>query len=350
MVVVNYLRILKPRITFFELTVIFLLLFSSVLHIFFSPYFNAVNYFKFILIFVFYFLGVNGIGQGIVKFKIVLFPLLLFPVMCAIQYLYNAHVLLDTTGPVFFFSNRNNAIAYVLVSVFVLLSFTNLIKKPVFYIVAPVLLFNTIGAMVSFILSYLAINVRWRVMNVLKLFIFSVFLYFLYFSVDIPILERVRVIFSGVINFFSVYNLSDIKNVDFGDIAQLQGGSSDVSTFFRLKQWGEILHIMSMDWLLLFPGWGMAASESLTSMSLVPHNDWLRVLFELGVLNFIAFLIINIRILFFLVKFDSILASVFLTVIIYMFSENLITNYLVVSFLYYSCGVVINNENTKRRA
>ena len=88
-------------------------------------------------------------------------------------------------------------------------------------------------------------------------------------------------------------------------------------------------------------GYGMNASMIQTSIGLVPHNDWLRVLYELGFISFVIFLILNAKIYFALLKLDKFLSVIFLTIMIFMLSENLINNFLSMSLLYFSSGYVL---------
>jgi hypothetical protein len=154
---------------------------------------------------------------------------------------------------------------------------------------------------------------------------------------EIPTLNRLYNVYQGAESFFSTHSLRDVADVSYGDYTVLQGGNQDVSFFFRLKQWLEIFFIMvdGEGWKVIF-GYGMEASETLTTIGLVPHNDWLRILFELGLLSFTCFLLLNLALFKKIYSIDKCLATLYLTLLIYMFSENLINNFLITSFLYFS--------------
>jgi len=250
---------------------------------------------------------------------------------------------------VFFFSNRNNAIAYTLVCIFVITALTNKLKKTFLVTTIVILFYGTLGALAAFLFSYFVVVFKWNAKAWVKL-LFLIFASFLLFTYsELAIIDRVKTVSMGVVNFFKIYSFSDLKRIDFGQIVLMQEGSKDVSLFFRLKHWGEIIAIMLENYWYFFSGWGMGAAVKLTSMELVPHNDWLRVLFELGVFNFIAFLMLNFVIFSKLKEYDRFLSVLFLTLCVYMFSENLINNFLIISLLYFTSGLLIKNENFKCR-
>ncbi len=346
----NWYVLNKISLTIAELILLIFLLIGCCLNIIFSPHFEIANFIKFIFIFLIYFLAKNGVKRnGPINKKLYIFPLIIFPIICFLQYIYDSKVLGETTEKVLFFSNRNNAIAYTLVCIFVVTSLTNNIKKTFLITTVVILFYGTLGALVAFLFSYLIVVFKWNAKAWFKLFIMmSLFALLLIYS-DLTIVDRIKTVAMGVINFFEIYSFSDLKRVDFGQIVLLQEGSTDVSLFFRLKHWGEIIVIMTENYWYFLSGWGMGASVSLTSMELVPHNDWLRILFELGIFNFISFSILNFIIFFKLKRYDKFLSVLFLTLCVYMFSENLINNFLIISLLYFTAGILIRNENFKRR-
>lgn len=350
LILLNWKVINRMSLSVSELILLICLFVGCSFNIIFSPNFELANFIKFIFIFLIFLLAKNGIKRnGPINFKLCIFPLIVFPIICFFQYIYDSKILGETTKAVLFFSNRNNAIAYTLVCIFVITALTNKLKKTFLVTTIVILFYGTLGAFVAFLFSYFVVVFKWNAKAWLKLLFLSLAFILLFVYSELAIIDRVRTVVMGVVNFFEIYSFSDLKRIDFGQIVLLQEGSKDVSLFFRLKHWGEIIAIMLENYWYFFSGWGMGASVTLTSMELVPHNDWLRVLFELGVFNFVAFLILNYHIFSKLKKYDKFLSVLFLTLCVYMFSENLINNFLIISLLYFTSGLLIKNENFKCR-
>ena len=95
-------------------------------------------------------------------------------------------------------------------------------------------------------------------------------------------------------------------------------------------------------------GFGVGSSVRVSDLRLVPHNDYLRLLFEFGIVT--------------LAGFVAMLALVFarlrrrwetvplLAVAIYLFSENLVTNYTAMAFFFFSAGVLAERVGRERAA
>jgi hypothetical protein len=103
-------------------------------------------------------------------------------------------------------------------------------------------------------------------------------------------------------------------------------GTTDMSAFFRITHWTNIWQIYSS----LGPGgilFGYGASQTgvLTVLPLPPHNDYLRVLAEYGLLNFLVFVVFVFSIVFSLK--DRAAKIMYTVLLIYFLSENLIDNF-----------------------
>jgi hypothetical protein len=335
---VKFAKQLDLRFSKLDLLLVFLLSLGALFQFFFAPYPKLSDYIKFILIFVLYFMGKNegGIVDRGAK-NIGVFLLILLPIICLFIYLLNG----ESIRRILFFSNRNNVVAYCFVCFFILFYLGKLGKYPHVIVIFFVSLFNTLGALLSYtisiFLSYSRFNFK-MLLFITSVIIFSILLF--NYS-ELAIVERIKIAITGISQLFSHYSLSDMANVSYGDYVKLQGGSSDVSLFFRIKHWSEIVSIMLNGDLASFGiGSGMNASMALTSIGLVPHNDWLRILFELGLLNFLAFLILNLFIAFKIYYIDRFLFVVFITFNMYMFSENIINNFIITSMMYYTAGLI----------
>lgn len=338
--------------------IIYILFFGSLLHVFFSPYFLVQDWIKFLSVFLFFYIGKSSTRFTCTCFTllpktyyacVVVFLTLLIPILGVVFYLYQYFILGDSTGKVMFFSNRNNAIAYTFACMF-MLSILGFSSRLIYILSFTfVVLYGTLGALLALVLSYCLVNLRIKLTNII-VFVFVVFVVFvLFFYVDLPIFFRVQSNFLGLEQFFQYYTPSDIATLSLGDLAELQGGNTDVSMFFRIKHWLEILFIINSNYFFILPGWGMGASVYLTSASLVPHNDWLRVLFELGLLNFIAFGCLFFLCLNKLRRISKVATCLFLCLNIFYFSENIINNFLVTSFLYLSVGTLFSREYIANR-
>jgi hypothetical protein len=118
---------------------------------------------------------------------------------------------------------------------------------------------------------------------------------------------------------------SQISSMSFAKLVQLTG-STDLSAFFRLIHWSNVLDLYSTGGIgtLLF-GYGAGQTAILTYAALVPHNDYLRILAEYGPFNLIIFVS-------FLLYIRSGLTTgatkvLFVVLCIYFFSENLLDNF-----------------------
>lgn len=331
-----------------EVLIIYFLFFGGVSHILLSPYFYFVDYLKFIFIFILYFIGLKQNKSRPVHFLSYFIPLWVVPCASLLVYLFSSIILGSSNEPVIFFSNRNNAAGYVLASLLVFWVMCGNTKKFTLISIAFLILFNTLGILIAFFASIFLSKLKFSVRNLFLILFASSFTIAVFVYSDLAIVERLRVVFYGINSFLASYSLSEISSMSFGDFVALQDGSSDISLFFRLKHWAEILFLILSQPMYLFSGWGMNASQTLTSMNLVPHNDWLRVIFELGVLNFIAFFILNVSILAKINRSEFVFIVV-MSFNVYFFSENIINNFLITSFLYYTVGVYLNNENIKYR-
>jgi O-antigen ligase len=97
-------------------------------------------------------------------------------------------------------------------------------------------------------------------------------------------------------------------------------GSTDMSAFFRIGHWSNIWQIYSSQGLggILF-GYGANQTWVLTVLPLPPHNDYLRVMAEYGLLNLLVFV-------------------PFTVLLIYFFSENLLDNFTSMALFFSNAG------------
>lgn len=307
-------------------------------HVIYAPFVSYIDVLKFLFIFVVYLIGKNAgaVDERFYQNKTIAIFIFGFIPLFSFIVFYLAE---NNTHTVLFFSNKNNAVAFCLTcAILAKVMFPKLNSTLIyFYCIIFVIGFNTLGALLAFVVALLLVNVKFTWRNIVSLILVTVIFALIALYGEIPTLNRLSNVYQGANNFFSTYSLRDVADVSYGGYMALQGGNEDVSFFFRLKQWLEIFFIMvdGEGWKVIF-GYGMKASETLTTIGLVPHNDWLRILFELGLLSFTCFLLLNLVLFKKIYRIDKCLATLYLTFLIYMFSENLINNFLITSFLYFS--------------
>jgi len=118
---------------------------------------------------------------------------------------------------------------------------------------------------------------------------------------------------------------STVSRMSFKELVQLTG-TSDTSAFFRIIHWTNIWELYSTQGLgvLLF-GYGAGQTGLVAYMPLPPHNDYLRVLAEYGLLSFLVFVSFLVSIAT-SIKLPA-AKIIFNVLLIYFFSENLIDNF-----------------------
>jgi hypothetical protein len=118
---------------------------------------------------------------------------------------------------------------------------------------------------------------------------------------------------------------STVSRMSFKELVQLTG-TTDVSAFFRIIHWTNIWELYSTQGLrvLLF-GYGAGQTGLVAYMPLPPHNDYLRVLAEYGLLSFLVFVSFVISIAT-SIKLPA-AKIIFAVLLIYFLSENLIDNF-----------------------
>jgi O-antigen ligase len=103
-------------------------------------------------------------------------------------------------------------------------------------------------------------------------------------------------------------------------------GTTDLSGFFRVIHWTNIWEVYSSKGFgtILF-GYGIAQTPDLTVLKLGPHNDYLRLLVEYGLINLAVFVCFLLHVLLNLKA--GLTRVLFMVLLIYFFSENLIDHF-----------------------
>ncbi|WP_298952498.1 O-antigen ligase family protein [uncultured Methylobacterium sp.] len=126
-----------------------------------------------------------------------------------------------------------------------------------------------------------------------------------------------------------------VASMPYKELVQLTG-ATDLSAFFRLIHWSNILDLYSSGIDTLLFGYGAGQTPALTFAGLVPHNDYLRILAEYGPASLFVFVcfLVHVR-----GSLDSGPAKVlFLVLCIYFFSENLIDNFTSMALFFAHAG------------
>jgi O-antigen ligase len=120
-------------------------------------------------------------------------------------------------------------------------------------------------------------------------------------------------------------NPSTVARMTYRQLIELTG-TTDLSAFFRIIHWTNILDYYSTHGIgvILF-GYGAGQTGVVAYMPMPPHNDYLRVLAEYGLFSFLVFFVFVVSIVI-SIKLQP--AKILFTVLlIYFLSENLIDNF-----------------------
>jgi hypothetical protein len=246
------------------------------------------------------------------------------------------------------FANRNNAAVYAIT----VLGLLTVIRGQPIGGVWGVLLFVVVGAMFLTLGVFLAVVLalalmvgRRRELVLLGLLLlvgvlgYGIAPEFGPFKRITPVLDSVRLLLEGRI---------DLHTVTFGDLVVLLK-TQDLSFLFRLKHWTDLWVLFSnadiYQWLF---GQGLGSSVWLSELRLVPHNDYIRVGFELGLVTLAAWIVMLVAVM---VRCGRRWETVpLMVVVIYLFSENLINNYVAMAFFYFSAGAVAERVGAMKKA
>lgn len=243
------------------------------------------------------------------------------------------------------FANRNNAAVY---AVTVLALVAAILGRPVRSLIlfmAAGVMFGTLGVLLAVVIALALTVARPRELLVLGLLIVAAGAGYLIWPEEkpfvrfTPVIDSIRYIVDGRIK---------LHSTTFGELVLLLK-TQDLSFVFRLKHWVDLLAVWSAadvyHWLFGF-GVGSAVRES--DLRMVPHNDYLRLLFEFGLVTLAAF-VAMLALVF--VRLGRRWETVpLLAVAIYLFSENLVTNYTAMAFFFFSAGVLAERVARERAA
>ncbi|SED08134.1 hypothetical protein SAMN02787142_2513 [Burkholderia sp. WP9] len=245
-----------------------------------------------------------------------------------------------------FFANRNNAVAFTVISSWTLMLAGVKRWLIVGYLAACVLAFKTLGALMAIAM---ALYLVYPGFNILRNLIIGAAVagFYVKFDDDLEILARASNAWRSLNSVLAESNgVWGLSRLDYGQI-YTAAGTSDISLIFRLKHWVNLIGLY-MDGPLVNQifGFGVGSSVELTEQKLVPHNDYLRFFFELGPGLLICFVLLNLMILRRIGAHFISIPAIFL--FIYFFSDNLVNNFLVMSFFYFTAGAISSSARRSR--
>lgn len=233
------------------------------------------------------------------------------------------------------FANRNNAALYAisLIALHTVLSGRPLRRVAVYLAVGAA--FGTLGVLLAVLLALVLVVGRPRTLAALlgACTVFGLAAALLpevgVFARLGPLRDSLQLLADGRI---------DLATVSYADLVR-QLRSTDLSFLFRLKHWLELLTLYAQgspyEWLF---GFGIGAAVRLSEIHLVPHNDYLRLLFECGAVTLLGFVALLATLLWHVGRrWEAVPLAV---VAIYFGSENLVNNYLAMSVFWFSAGAL----------
>lgn len=323
------------------------------LHFLINPASDKETFIKILCPIIFFFAGkkvpLNNFTLGTKKKVFILLSICVLPFLIRILQL-----IISIPSPRYYsiFVNSNNFSYYFIVcSIIVYFSFKN--RRVFFlYLAAGFALSKTIGALVGLAGGY-AISARKSIYKpkfVVGGIFVAVLLYFLIFNSGLEIFERVKntyLTFNAITK--SNSSLKDLNNIEYGDaINYATSGQNDLSFLFRIKNWTQIVNAyFDSDIENLILGHGLMSVPKVTSTGLVAHNDYLGILYELGLALTLVLVIGYWKILVQLKAKE--LNFIFYSIAIYHFTENLYYNFLITSLHFYLLGIYSNNQMKANR-
>lgn len=240
------------------------------------------------------------------------------------------------------FTNRNNAALYAVA----MLAFYNVLSgKPVrniFIILVTGAAFATLGVLAAVVVALSLTVFKWKTLKyavpLLLIFALGYFIFpdSIVFKRVKPVVDSIQLLYSGRI---------DLNNVTFGQLVLLLQ-TQDLSFLFRLKHWLNLWTIYTDGaWYHWLFGYGVGASVSMSQIHLVPHNDYLRFLFECGLVTLLGFVSTIVLIVGACGRRWETVPL--LAISLYFFSENLVNNYLAMALFYFCAGALTYRTRTQ---
>jgi hypothetical protein len=267
--------------------------------------------------------------------KILFLALIFLPLLAILIQLLTGSRDFSENKQIGFFANRNNAGLY---AICILSFYCVLAEKPLtspFLYMCVGLMFGTLGLFLAVVLS-LILSIGRTFHLILGIVLIALVLLLVSYFPEVgsklrikPVIDSISLLASGRI---------DLETVTYADLVRLLN-TQDLSFLFRLKHWYNLFNIyIGGNFFNFLFGFGAGSSVALSTINLVPHNDYIRVFFEFGFIAFLGFFGILISVVRSVPRGWTL--TPMLVVVIYFFSENLINNYLAMMLFFLSAGVL----------
>lgn len=248
-----------------------------------------------------------------------------------------------------FFPNTNNFVFWGAVSsllYYISSSNKRKYRTAIIILLAYILAGSTIGIVLALMAAITFVNVRSIKSFAFVSFTFIILILLISYS-DIAIFTRIRAVIQ-TLSYADIRSINDIENLNLYELNQYANAgerSDNTSALWRIQQWLGLISAFLNKWyytLLV----GLGDNYTTYKTGLPPHNDFLKILCEYGVIVFIAYfkyIIRAIRILY-----NSNYIYIVLTIVIFHFSENLIhtfpTNFTFYFCIGYACAKTLDND------
>lgn len=271
--------------------------------------------------------------------------LLVLPFLLWLWQLASGKVVLGGAGDVSFFANRNNAGLYAvsLVALLNVLRPQPLKNLFVYFLVGAS--FGTLGVLLAVLAALVLAVGRWKLVLLLGMLI-GVAVSILYLApLDFGVFARVKHVVASIL--LIVSGRIEIATVTYGDLVNMLH-TKDLSFIFRLKHWLDFgtMYVNAPIENIVF-GFGVGSSARLSEAGIIPHNDYLRMLFECGPVTFAGF--VSLIVLMLKSCWRQWEVVPLLAVSIYFFTENLIDNFSAMSIFFFCGGALAYRLRFGRR-
>lgn len=272
--------------------------------------------------------------------RVCFWAMLLLPIVVLAVQVGRSGLDFDSSREAGIFSNRNNAGLFAITMIGLYGVLTGRALRSVVLMLVAGAIFATLGLLLAVCISLLiAVGRRRDLIVLLSCLMVATLGYFLipefgpYQRID-PVVKSIQYIIAGRI---------DLRTVTFGQLVILLG-TTDLSFLFRLKHWLDLWDLMAAaspyHWLF---GFGVDSAARLSRMQLVPHNDYVRIGFEYGLVTLSGF--VGILAIMYRRLGLGWISVPSLTVVIYFLSENLLTNYIAMSIFFFSVGALCQRKS-----
>ena len=214
-----------------------------------------------------------------------------------------------------------------------------------------ILICTSLGVVVAALLAIMVLNLKST--HIIYIILGVFLLYNIILFVDIPIFVRIRDVFN-VWDYIFDYNIRDISNVDLHELNNLdkEGERTDSSSsVWRIVHWINLLQMyLSNAWAIPF---GLGAGFSVKATDFAPHNCYLQILIEYGLVVFIFFIKFVFKV-YRSLKTEGMLIYFILTMLLYYLTENLLYNFPPGALMYFIIGWTLckygkNNTHSRKK-